>query len=198
MGQIVSDPLDERDDVTPLTPEEREGLIPSHITSRGQLNELEEQNIAEAIALVFVRRRNPLTESFSRNLHRRMFGKVWKWAGKYRTSNKNIGPNYWEVQPELVRVFETVRSWIEHEIYPPDEIAIRFHRDIVWVHPFPNGNGRWSRFMADMLCVYLRRDKFTWGGSPLRGDDKTRELYIDALHAGDNHDYPALLGFARS
>jgi len=195
----VSDPLDEPDDdATPLTPEEREGLIPSHITTRGQLNELEEQNIAEAIASVFARRRDPLTDSFSRNLHRRMFDKVWKWAGKYRTSKKNIGPNHWEVQPKLVGVFDNVRYWIEHKTYPPDEIAIRFHRDIVWIHPFPNGNGRWSRLMADMLCVFLGGDKFTWGGSTLRDHDETRRLYIDALRVADNHDYTALIAFARS
>lgn len=179
-------------------PEEREGLIPSHITLRSELNELEQQNIVDAVAAVFSRKRDPLTESFARNLHKRMFGQVWKWAGRYRTSNKNIGVNYWEVQPKLLRVFENVRYWIENETFPPDEIAVRFHRDIVWVHPFPNGNGRWSRLMADVLAIRLDRPRFTWGNSVLRAPDETRKSYIAALKAADNHDFGPLLVFARS
>ncbi len=194
----MSDPLDEPDDATPLAPEERDGLIPSHIAKRSELNELEEQNIAEAMVAAFARRRDPLDKSFARNLHRRMFGKVWKWAGRYRTSNRNIGPDHWEVQPQLIQVFATVRYWIDHKTYPVDEIAIRFHRDIVWIHPFPNGNGRWSRLMADLLCLYLDREKFSWGGSTLRAHDETRRLYIEALRNADNHDFATLLAFARS
>lgn len=194
----MNGPLDEPPDATPLSPEEREGLIPSHIVYRSELNELEEDNIAEAISAVFSRRNNPLREPFARNLHRRMFGRVWRWAGMYRTSNKNIGPNYWEVPPRLAQSFGDTRYWVENGTYPPDEIAARFHRDIVWIHPFPNGNGRWSRLMTDVLCIYLKQDRFTWGSSALRAHDETRRLYIEALRAADNHDYSALLAFVRS
>lgn len=106
----MSGPLDQAEDgATPLSPEEREGLIPTHVTLRGELNELEEQNIAESFGFAFGRRWDPLNEPFALNLHRRMFGKVWKWAGTYRTSKKNIGPDYWKVQPQLVQVFDDVR-----------------------------------------------------------------------------------------
>lgn len=195
----MTGPLDEPDDAnTPLSHEEREGLIPTHVTTRGELNELEAQNIAEAIAWAFGRRRDVLTETFALALHRRMFGKVWRWAGTYRTSNKNFGPNYFEVQPQFVQALENVRYWVEHKTYPPDEIALRLHRDIVWIHPFPNGNGRWSRMMADLLLAQLGGTRFTWGGSALRDHDETRRLYIDALHAADRHDYGPLLAFART
>ena len=189
---------DEPDDATPLTPEERDGLIPSHVTLRSELNELEQQNIVEAEAAVFGRQRDPVNEPFALRLHRLMFSKVWKWAGKYRTTNKNIGANYWEIQPALLAVFDTVRYWIEHQTYSPDEIAVRFHRDIVWIHPFANGNGRWSRLMADLLVTKLGRPRFSWGGSMLRAPDETRRAYIDALRVADNHDYGPLLNFARS
>jgi len=160
----VSDPFGEPDDATPLTREERDGLIPSHITQRSE----------------------------------RMFNDVWKWAGKYRTSNKNVGPDYWEIQPRLVQAFDDAGYWIDHNTYPPDELVVRFHRDTVWIHPFPNGNGRWSRAMADMLCVFIGVERFGWGGSALRAHDETRRLYIDALHAADAHDYSTLIAFARS
>ncbi len=194
----MSDLHEQGDDATPISPEERDGLIPSHVTLRSELNELEQQNIVDAVAAVFSRRRDPLTEVFAVNLHKRMFGQVWKWAGTYRKTNKNLGVNHWEVQPELLRVFDNVRYWIENKAYPPDEIAVRFHRDIVWVHPFPNGNGRWSRLMADMLAIRLGRPRFTWGDSALRAPDETRQAYIAALKAADNHDYGPLLAFARS
>jgi Fic-DOC domain mobile mystery protein B len=194
----MTSPLDEAEDATPLTSEEREGMIPSHVTLRSELNELEQQNILEAVGSLLSRRSDPLNEAFALSVHRRMFNRVWKWAGTYRTSKKNFGPEYWEVQPQLLQVFDNVRYWIEHNTYPPDEIALRFHRDIVWIHPFPNGNGRWSRFMADLLAIRLGQKQFTWGGSALRAPDETRKGYIDALHAADAHDFGPLLEFARS
>ncbi|MFZ3326688.1 MAG: mobile mystery protein B [Methylocella sp.] len=194
----MSGPLDEPEDATPLTPEEREGLIPSHVTLRSELNELEQQNILEADAWASFRRRDPVKEPFGRNLHRRMFGDVWRWAGTYRTSNKNLGVERSLIQTRLYEAFDQARYWVEHKTYPPDEIAVRFHHALVFIHPFPNGNGRWSRLMADILVVKLGQKRFTWGRSALRAAGETRNAYIAALKAADNHDLAALLAFARS
>ncbi len=192
-------PLDaEPDGATPLTPEEREGLIPSHIALRRELNELEQQNILQAATWAFSRRRNPVSEAFGRGLHRRMFGSVWRWAGKYRTTDKNLGVERWQIHAKLAEVFDNAKYWIEHETYPPDEIAVRFHHALVAVHPFPNGNGRWSRLMADLLVMRLGKPRFSWGGSSLRGPDDARRSYIEALKVADNHDYGLLLKFART
>jgi Fic-DOC domain mobile mystery protein B len=189
---------DEPDDATPLAPEEREGLIPSHVTLRRELNELEQQNIFEADVWVFARKRDPINEAFVRSLHRHMFGDVWRWAGTYRTSNKNIGVGCDQIQLRLYEALDNVRYWIEHKTFPPDEIAVRFHHALVFIHPFPNGNGRWSRLMADILAVRLGQPRFTWGSSGLRTGDETRKAYIEALKAADNHDFTGLLAFARS
>lgn len=183
---------------TPLTAEEREGLIPSHVTLHRELNELEQQNILEADTWVFARRHNPLRRAFLRSLHHRMFGKVWRWAGVYRSSNKNIGVDREQIQIRLDEALDNVRYWIEHKTFPPDEIAVRFHHALVFIHPFPNGNGRWSRLMADILVVRLGQPRFTWGSSGLRAANKTRQAYIEALKAADNHDFTALITFARS
>jgi Fic-DOC domain mobile mystery protein B len=183
---------------TPLTAEEREGLIPSHVTLHRELNELEQQNILEADTWVFARRHNPLRRAFLRSLHHRMFGKVWRWAGVYRSSNKNIGVDRKQIQIRLDEALDNVRYWIEHKTFPPDEIAVRFHHALVFIHPFPNGNGRWSRLMADILAIRLGQPRFSWGSSSLRAADKTRQAYIEALKAADNHDFTALSSFARS
>jgi Fic-DOC domain mobile mystery protein B len=194
----MTGPLDEPEDATPLTPEERDGLIPSHVTLRGELNELEQKNILEADIWALSRRMNPVSEVFGRGLHRRMFGDVWRWAGTYRASNKNLGIDRMIILPRLYEVLDQIRYWIEHETFPPDEIAIRFHHGVVFIHPFPNGNGRWSRLMADILAVRLGQRRFTWGRSYLRGADETRRAYIAALKAADGHDIGPLLTFARS
>src|SRR5262245_26997662 len=127
-----------------------------------------------------------------------MFRKVWKWAGQYRTSDKNIGVPRVQIQNSLYQALDNTRFWIESKTFPPDEIAVRFHHALVAVHPFPNGNGRWSRLMADVLAVRLGQKRFSWGGSTLRSPDETRAAYIAALKAADDHDFTALVTFARS
>ena len=194
----MSGPHDEPDDATPLTAEEHEGLIPSHVTLRRELNELEQQNILEADLWSFARRQNPLNETFARNLHRRMFGDVWRWAGTYRTSNKNIGVDREQINVRLHEAIDNVRYWAEYNTFSPDELAVRFHHALVFIHPFPNGNGRWSRLMADILVVRLGQARFTWGRSNLRSADETRRTYIEALKVADNHDFAALIAFASS
>jgi Fic-DOC domain mobile mystery protein B len=194
----MNGPLEEAEDATPLTPEEREGLIPAHVTLRSELNELEQQNILQASTWAFQRKRNPVDEPFARNLHRRMFRDVWNWAGTYRTSDKNLGVQWQLIQPRVHETLEQIQFWIDNQTFPADEIAVRFHHALVSMHPFPNGNGRWSRLMADILAVRLEQRRFTWGGGALTAADETRRTYIAALKAADNHDFAALLGFARS
>lgn len=186
------------DDATPLTPEERNGLIPTHVTLRGELNELEQRNIAEADHWAFARRRKVLDEAFLEGLHRRMFNRVWRWAGQYRTSERNLGIASYRIPMELRQIIDDARYWIDHRSYLPDESAVRFHHRLVSVHPFPNGHGRWSRLAADLLIVQQSGSRFSWGRADLRPAGNVRRAYIDALHAADDHDMAPLIAFARS
>lgn len=186
------------DHATPLTPQERKELIPTHITLRSELNELEQQNIAAAARWAFGRRQIATRESFLRSLHRRMFMRVWRWAGEYRTTERNLGVKPHMVEVSLHEVLNDVRYWVEHNPYPPDELAARFHHRLVSVHPFPNGNGRWSRLAADILVTQLGGQRFTWGGTDLQKAGTARAVYIAALQAADNHDVGPLVTFARS
>ena len=194
----MSDLFAEPDDATPLTPEVRRDLIPAHIAFRAELNQAEQDNIARGQDWALARHRDVLTEKFVKDFHRRMLGEVWRWAGRFRTSERNLGIPHFEIPVALRQLLEDTRTWIEFGSYPPDEIAVRFHHRLVQIHPFPNGNGRHSRLMADLLIMRLGGERFTWGSASLQQPGDVRRRYIDALKAADNHDLAALLAFARS
>lgn len=188
-------------DATPLDPDEAQGLIPSHITTRGQLNEWEQQNILEGERWAFGRRhRNLLSLELLKQLHHRLFGRTWKWAGQFRTTERNIGVDPAQIQVRVQELLLDVQAQIDHRAYPLDEIAARFHHRLVWIHPFPNGNGRVSRTMTDLLLKSLGADPFSWGGEnvDLVGAGEVRERYIKALRVADEGDYQPLLAFVRS
>ena len=121
-----------------------------------------------------------LNEPFLLNLHKRMFGKVWTWAGTLRKGERNIGVAAYRISTELRTTLDDVRYWIEHETYPPDEIAVKFHHRLVWVHPFLNGNGRHARLAADLLAVALGRPRFSWGRTSLVEAASTRAQPVGA------------------
>jgi Fic-DOC domain mobile mystery protein B len=194
----VSDLFEEPDDATPLTPDEIKELIPSDITYRRELNRAEQKNIARAQDWALSRRRDLLTDKFIKDLHRRMLGDVWRWAGRFRSSDRNLGISFYEVPMALRGLLVDAKAWIEHKTYPPDEIAIRLHHRLVQIHPFPNGNGRHSRLMADLLIMRHGGERFTWGSTNLQNASEVRKRYIEALKAADDHDLRPLLAFARS
>lgn len=196
----MSDPLfgDDDDANTPLEPEEREQLIPTYITTRAELNEAEQIGIADADRWAFSRRRDALDDVFLCQLHKRMFRDVWKWAGQFRRTARNIGIDAYRIPIELRQLVDDVRFWVENGTYDPDEIAIRFHHRLVEIHPFPNGNGRHGRLAADLLAKQLGRPRFTWGSANLVEPHQARKEYVAALREADNHDITRLLAFARS
>ncbi len=193
------DNLFETDDAaTPLSEEEKQGLIPTWITLRNELNEVERAGIIKAEKWVFTKnQKNILTEDFIKKLHKKMFEDVWNWAGKFRATERNIGVEPFQIPIKLRMLLEDTKFWIENKTYPPDEIGARFHHRLVWVHPFPNGNGRHSRLMTDVLVKNLGQQRFSWGAGNLVEVSKLRTQYIQALRAADNCQYSLLLDFVR-
>lgn len=185
---------------TPIDPDEAQGLLLPHITNRAELDRWEQDNIGEAEVWAFRRKPKELLSSdFVCRLHKRMFGNVWKWAGRFRTTGKNIGVDRWTIRTSLKDLLDDVKTWIAYDTYPPDEIAARFHHRLVSIHLFANGNGRHARLMADLLLVHLLgRSRFTWGSENLVETGSCRERYVKALQAADNHNYTPLLEFVRS
>ena len=196
----MNDALFNEDDEsnTPLTGEEREQLIPSYITTRAELNEAEHVNIAKASRWLFRRMPDILDDAVLRALHKRMFDEVWQWAGKFRTSPRNIGVDAYRIGMELRQLIGDVLFQVEHHTYPADEIAVRFSHRLVLIHAFANGNGRHSRLAADYLAVKLGRPRFSWGIDSMSNAKIMRQNYVTALQRADQNDMSDLLVFARS
>lgn len=187
---------------TPIDEDEKEGLLIETISTRGELDEFEQLNIEDALQWVFIRKFNSkqvFTEKFIRNLHKRMLGNVWDWAGEFRKTNKNIGVDKHQIPMQLKMLCDDTIFWIENKIYRPEEIAIRFKHRLVSIHCFSNGNGRHSRIMGDIIIEKLfGKEAFSWGASKLSKANDSRAEYLKALKAADLTDYQPLLDFARS
>jgi Fic-DOC domain mobile mystery protein B len=188
------------DGATPLDPDEMQGLKFAHVTTRGELDQLEQANIQSGLLwLSKTPRGDILDDHFLRQLHTKLFGDVWAWAGSYRLTEKNIGIDPRHISVQLKLLLDDVRFWVQHQTYAPHETAIRFHHKLVYIHPFPNGNGRHARIAADVLLEqYFKLPPINWaGGYDLQAINQRRREYINGLRAADHSDYQPLLGLLK-
>ncbi len=184
---------------TPINQDDIINLIPGHISNQDQLNEWEANNILEAETWLLSKRNiNILSIKFLADLHKKMFGKTWKWAGKFRNYNTNIGSNFPFITSDLYSLLDELNFWINNKTYSIEEIAVRFHHKLVLIHPFPNGNGRHSRLVTDIFLEKNGVPRFTWGSQNLVNDSDVRSSYINALRKADNHNYSDLEKFVRT
>jgi len=194
----MTDNCENTEGTTPLDPDELEGLRYTHITNRGELNELEQANIVEGLQwLQKLKTRDLLTEKFVLDLHQHLFGQVWEWAGSFRKTEKNIGVDPVQISIQLKQLLDDTNYWIEKDTYSAKELAARFHHKLVFIHPFANGNGRHARIMADaILTKIMNVAAIDWsGGYRLDAMNQRRQQYIGALKAADRYDFDQLLKF---
>ena len=192
--------LNYTDGQTPLDEDEKEGLKIKSITTQKELDEFEQLNIEKAVEWTIrtnLKSEKILTEKFIKDLHKKMYGDVWKWAGEFRKTDKNIGIKWPQIGIELKNLIDDTKYWLENNTYPPNEIAIRFKHRIVAIHCFPNGNGRHSRMMADIIIESIfGKEIFSWHGSNMVRADETRKQYITALKEADQGNIKPLIKFA--
>ncbi len=190
------------DGQTPLDENEKEGLKIESITTQGELDEFEQLNIEKAVGWIFRTRLKPekiLTEKFIKELHRRMYVDVWRWAGEFRKSEKNIGVNWARIGIELRTLIDDTKYWVNNKTFSPQEVAIRFKHRIVSIHCFPNGNGRHSRLMADIIIESIYgMEPFSWHQSNMVKANETRMKYIRSLKEADRGNINPLIEFAKT
>jgi Fic-DOC domain mobile mystery protein B len=187
---------------TPLNEEEKEGLLLKSITTNGELNEQEQLNIEKAVEWIIglkLKKDRILTEAFIKTLHKKMLGKVWRWAGEFRKSEKNIGAKWINIPVDLRTLLDDTNFWIENKTFSPDESAIRFKHRLVSIHCFPNGNGRHSRLMADIIIESVFEETiFSWNQSNMIKANETRAEYIKSIREADKGNIDSLIRFART
>lgn len=185
------------DGATPLDPNELGGLKHRHITTQAELNQLEQANIESGLGWLSRQRADVLSDDFAIALHKRLFGDVWDWAGTFRKAGKNIGVDPVHIPVELHTLMGDAKYWAENKTYPPSEAAVRLHHRLVKIHPFPNGNGRHARIMADAVLDRVYRAKpIDWaGGHDLQNIGERRSAYIAALKAADQDEMGPLIEF---
>ena len=203
LGAIGPEPVG----ATPIEAEDLDGLIPDFVATRADLNQVEFENIANALPWAMRQARvggapRLFESAFVFELHRRMFGDVWTWAGSQRRRETNIGVPPHQIPMALRQGLDDARYWHEHDVYPIDHRAARIHHRLVVVHPFPNGNGRCTRLIADLYLQSVGSPPFSWATGRLDGGAEAlrdvRRAYAAALDAAPADDYAALVAFARS
>lgn len=186
---------------TPLDEDEKNGLRIPTIATLGELDEFEQKNIEQAVQWTLghsLKSEQIFKEDFIRKLHKRMYGDVWTWAGKFRKSNKNLGVDWWQIPTQLKSLLDDAKYWYENNTYSADEMSVRFKHRLVSIHCFSNGNGRHSRLMADIVIEKLfKKPVFSWGAANLSIDGDSRTAYLKAVKKADKGDFSLLLAFSR-
>lgn len=178
---------------TALSEEDTQSLIPKHITTRQELFDAEFKNITMASQkYIFSGKKLKWTLAELYRIHAEMFGKVWKWAGKKRTSNTNIGVDKFDIDVEFKKLLDDFNFWIQKK-EDPIEVSARLHHRLVQIHPFNNGNGRWARFVTNLYLNQSLKSYLDFPEDELFLTTVFREMYLEALRAADKYNYKLLI-----
>lgn len=189
----------DRDGSTPLDHDQIKGIRFSHLTTMGELDELEDINIQKGLEWLNHQKTDDyLSMEFLCKLHEKLFGDVWKWAGKFRTVEVNISKyRPYDIGPQLKNFFEDVKLWIDHGKMSWDEISAEMHHRLVSIHPFPNGNGRTTRIFTEYVQKRNKQPVTNWKASLNHKPDERRKNYIKALQSADKEDFSLLIEFMK-
>jgi Fic-DOC domain mobile mystery protein B len=177
------------------------GLKPKGVTNRSQLNDVEAANIRKAVVRYLAarpsRRQAPFTLDWCYKLHRQMFGDVWRWAGQKRTTGLNIGVPVHRIDVDLQNLMDDLAYWRTKGKMDAIEQAARLHHRCVFIHPFINGNGRWSRLLANIFLKQSINEVTLWPEETVGNASIIRDEYLAAVRAADGGNYKSLIALHR-
>ena len=157
----------------------------------------EAQNILKAslkyLSVIPSKKLAPFDYFFFVDLHKELFGDVWDWAGEIRKVKLNFGVKPYLVSTEIKILVDDLNFWHTHKTFNTVEIATRLHHKAVVIHPFLNGNGRWSRMLANIYLKQNGLEPTRWNENLLAQENIHRSDYISALKKADNDDYSDLI-----
>ena len=164
------------------------------------LNEVylkEAENISEVtlkyLSAPVTKKQAPFSYEWMISLHEEMFSNVWNWAGKLRQIELSIGVKAYLVSTELKKLVDDIQYWDKNHTFDTEETATRIHHRAVQIHPFQNGNGRWSRMLANIYMRQHGKMPVRWQEDLLAKENPNRDAYINALKKADNGDYDLLI-----
>jgi Fic-DOC domain mobile mystery protein B len=176
---------------TPL--DDPSGLRIKGIRTTTELNAAEAENIRKATIKYLVSKPSKRSARFDLAwllmLHNEMFGEVWEWAGTLRKTETNIGSRPHQIEIDLHNLLEDLKAWN----MPLLEQAVRLHHCAVKIHPFRNGNGRWSRMLANIWLKLHGAEPIEWPESTIGTASTIRAAYLEAVKVADGGDYSKLL-----
>lgn len=172
------------------------GLLDRSIRTQRELNTAEAENIRKAVLKYLgtkpTRRAARFDLAWTRQLHAEMFGDVWSWAGSFRATELNIGPPPHRIETDMQALLDDLFAWTSYDMPMPEQ-AVRLHHRAVSVHPFQNGNGRWSRTLANIWLRLHDTPLILWPEPEIGVESKIRGAYLDAVRNADAGDYGSLL-----
>jgi Fic-DOC domain mobile mystery protein B len=184
---------------TPI--EDISGLILKGICTRSQLAVVEAENIRKVVVKYLARKPSrrvaPFTLTWALRLHHEMFGEIWEWAGQIRRTQTNPGVPAHAIIEEIIKLFDDLRYWQQMTEMDAFERLARLHHRAVVIHPFPNGNGRWARMLANIHQKQVLLSLTAWPEESVGGTSPVRDGYMRALRAADNGDLNDLIEFHR-
>lgn len=148
------------------------------ITNFNELKVLEEKIVLEKLIALGI---HPLNGNFDTNhikaIHRFLFGDIYDFAGKYRDvemfKEYTSYGDYHDIEKMLPIVLEKYNNMNipESSLFEKALFLANFYKDIIYIHPFRDGNSRTTREflrefvlekMKDYELDYSRMDKETF------------------------------------
>ena len=180
-------------DNTGWTPSPEENKL--SLTEKNLINEFEAKGIAASELFVFSLDNEIIfSTQLILEIHRIAFEELYDWAGKWRTTQVNVGQF---VPPDPSQILQLMYQFIDNLNFKIEEAknseehisSLSYaHYEFVRIHPFNNGNGRTGRIVMNLCAL-----KF--GYKPLelyRREGDSRKIYIDAMKSGDAGNFEPL------
>lgn len=124
-----------------------------------------------------------LGDHFVRDLHARLYGDIWVWAGRLRQHEVNIGVAPEQIAVELRSTLDSIRyRWERTDDFTPRVLGVIIHAETVRIHPFVDGNGRTTRLLADLVYIAAQEPvdfQYDW--------DIDKSRYVELLREFDAH-----------
>lgn len=156
------------------------------------LSEFEGFLKAEIVLTEKLSARTKFNTAYILKIHKIALDHLYSFAGKYRDVNISKGGFPFAAArflPQTMKVFEDEILSQLPQTYQDEEQLIKdiatVHAELLFIHPFREGNGRTARILANLMC---RKQGFPALRFELINEEEF-ENYVSAIQQAKNKDY---------